>query len=180
LRKLINKYTRSSQQDVDDEVEKQISLAMSPIKRQVILLVTQMLMIVFIGAAVVKILNLSLPGAFFTGAKAKLYYLDAFYFMIVTAATIGFGDVSPALFVSRMVMVFIVLSVFAIFGENISKIGRVMRETNFENKFYSFRDHIVVMGTLEVRDLERFFLSLLDKEGIDKFPRVIIIGDKKI
>jgi hypothetical protein len=107
-----------------------------------------MLIILFIGAAIVKVLNISLDNAFYTGSTKTLYYLDAFYYMIITAATIGYGDIYPNVFTSRIIMLAMILSVFAVFGENISKIGSVMRETNFENRYYKLRNHIVILGTL--------------------------------
>lgn len=37
-----------------------------------------------------------------------------------------------------------------------------------------------MIGSLSVKDLTRFIMTLIDKEVIDKFPKIVIIGDKKI
>lgn len=55
-----------------------------------------------------------------------------------------------------------------------------MRETNFENRYYKLYDHIIVIGTLKMRDLSRFMMTLINKEGIANFPKILIIGDKRM
>ena len=36
------------------------------------------------------------------------------------------------------------------------------------------------MGDVQARDLGRFLMSLVEKEGLKQFPKVLIIGTKKI
>jgi hypothetical protein len=49
--------------------------------------------------------------------------LDALYYMIVTSATIGYGDIYPKTLLARFLVVMIIMSVFFVFGDNIAKIG---------------------------------------------------------
>ena len=68
--------------------------------------------------------------------------------MIVTASTIGYGDIYQISFLARSVVLVIILGVFAIFGDNISKLGAIIKETNFYNRYYKFKNHLIVFGTL--------------------------------
>ena len=52
-----------------------------------------------------------------------MYYLDTFYFMIVTTVKLGYGDIYPESIVSRLVVLAILLTIFAVFGENVSKLA---------------------------------------------------------
>ena len=56
----------------------------------------------------------------------------------------------------------------------------MVKETNFHDKYYKFRDHLVILGDVQVRDIGKFILILLDKEGFINFPRIIIIREKRI
>ena len=100
--------------------------------------------------------------------------------MVITSVTIGYGDIYPRTPLARAIIVLVILSVFAVFGENISKIGSLIRDTNFNNRYYKFKNHLVLIGSLDNRDLYRFILTVLEKEGIENFPRIIIVGEKRI
>ena len=59
-----------------------------------------------------------------------MFFLDAFYFMIVTSSTIGFGDISPYKVYARFIVLIIILSVLAYFAEKISALAQIISETN--------------------------------------------------
>lgn len=67
-----------------------------------------------------------------------MFFLDCFYFMIVTSSTIGYGDISPFSVPTRLAVLLIVLTLFAIFAENISKLAAIIRETNVNDRKYNF------------------------------------------
>ena len=55
-----------------------------------------------------------------------------------------------------------------------------MRETNIYDRQYNFKDHIIIFGSCEVRDLRRFMLMLIDREEAMHFPIILIVGEKKL
>lgn len=79
-----------------------------------------MLVILFVGAGLVSAVSYSTTNAF---SLDNMKYLDAFYYMIVTASTIGYGDIYPKSVIARFIVLAILLCVFAVLGDNISKIG---------------------------------------------------------
>ena len=82
-----------------------------------------------------------------------MFFLDAFYFMIITSSTIGFGDISPYLVYVRFIVLGIILTNFAYFGEKISRLTEIFRETNVYDRQYNLKNHIIIFGISEVQDI---------------------------
>jgi hypothetical protein len=100
--------------------------------------------------------------------------------MIVTSSTIGYGDISPQTKTSRFLIILVILCMFAVFTDSLAKIAQVIKDTNFHNKQYKLKNHIVLIGTLEFNDLIRFILPYFDRKGIEECPKILIIGDKNL
>jgi len=81
------------------------------------------LVIEFLGAALVNIISETQEDSF----SIALTYLDALYYMIITSGTVGYGDIIPKTIIARTCVVTILMCVFFVFGDNISKIGQLMR-----------------------------------------------------
>ncbi len=107
-------------------------------------------------------------------------FINAFYFMIATASTIGFGDIYPTGVIGRTAVVIILVVVIYVFTSTVTSIVILMKESNQYNRYYKFKDHLVLMGTMQVRDLLRFILTLLDRKGVEDFPKILIVGEKRI
>ena len=125
------------------------------------------------GAAIVSIISETQADSF----SLNIGYLDALYYMIITSGTIGYGDIYPRTLLARSVVVVIILSVFFVFGDNIAKIGQLMKQANFEDKYYHMQDHIVIIGTTKLSEVSRFILTLIDIKTFGGIPNILIIGD---
>ena len=84
------------------------------------------------GAAAVTIISNTVSDSF----TIEMKYLDALYYVIITTATVGYGEIYPTSILSRAIVVSILLIVFLIFADNISKISELMKLANFEDKYY--------------------------------------------
>ena len=85
-------------------------------------------------------------------------FVDATYFMIITSGTIGYGDYYPVTFISRMVMIMLIIIIITVFGNQISALTAIIKEADFYDTHYEFQGHIVVTGTLRIKVISRFLL----------------------
>jgi hypothetical protein len=109
-----------------------------------------------------------------------LKYIDFVYFTLVTSYTIGYGDIYPNKFISRTLVISVLLFTFSIIGANISAITVAFKESNNYDKYYKLKDHFVIFGTTDQKDVIRFIMTIIDKWEHDKMPNILIIGDKRI
>jgi hypothetical protein len=109
-----------------------------------------------------------------------LKYIDFVYFTLVTSYTIGYGDIYPNKFISRTLVISVLLFTFSIIGANISAITVAFKESNKYDKYYRLSDHFVIFGVTNQRDIIRLLMTMIDRWGFEKMPKVLIIGDKRI
>ena len=65
-------------------------------------------------------------------------FVDAIYFMIITSGTIGYGDYFPITFLSRMVMIMLIIIIITVFGNQISALTAIIKEADFYDTTYNF------------------------------------------
>ena len=105
--------------------------------------------------------------------------MDAFYFVIITASSIGYGDILPVTWLSRLAVVLVILMILYVFSEQISKLSETIREADIYDTHYKFKDHIILLGTHKVKILSRFLLHFY-KNPYKNAPKCILIGEKRI
>jgi hypothetical protein len=103
------------------------------------------------------------------------------YYILVTACSIGYGDIYPVTTQSRMAIVLIIVFIISMFGFYLSNLANIIREHDFNDTTYKFNGHIIIMGTLHHKPLTRFLVHFYKHEQIkDNCPKCIIVGEKRI
>jgi len=149
----------------------------SLVQTQIIKLLVSIVVTMFIAAGIVTFIDNQLEGSF----SQTMTFLDAFYYMIVTASSIGYGDIYPTNTVSRMSIMVIIMMILSVFGNQISKLAEIIRESDFYDTTYNFKDHVIILGTLKTSILSRFLLHFYKSQLPGKNPpKCIIIGEKRI
>ena len=130
----------------------------------------------FIGAAIVCIIQDITDDSF----SIRLEFLDALYYMIITSASVGYGDVYPQTFLARSAILIVLCCVLLIFADNISKLSVLMRQANFQDKYYKMQDHLVIIGTTKVEEIVSLLITLIGIKGIADLPRILIVGEQRL
>lgn len=122
----------------------------------------------------VSFVSLLLAAVLFFHFYEKLPWIDAFYFVIVTAASVGYGDISLARSsdLSKIVGMFLILfstiSIWMIFSLTIDVFLKRRIQLELGRKKYNFKNHVIVCG------LGRLGFFII-KELLQKNEKVIVI-----
>jgi len=114
----------------------------NPMKFQVVNLVFLLFILVFIGSGIVLGLQDLFPDSF---NVKNLTFVDGLYYMVVTATTMGFGDIHPNNAIARL---FIIISIFFFFfmiSEQISKMMNLLNLLGNGIKSYEDSGHIILV-----------------------------------
>lgn len=106
----------------------------------------------------------------------NLSWLDAFYFVVVTVATVGYGDINlvNAAPVSKIIGILLILSstvfIWMIFSLTIDRIIKNRIEVSLGRKKYSYKDHIVICGLGKLG----FFIA---EDLLKKGEKIVIVEE---
>lgn len=92
---------------------------------------------------------------------SKLDYFDAFYFMVITVTTVGYGDISPTTNYTRIVVIIFIITSLVVIPMNINEIQVLLSLRSPFRSPYIGRDgehHVILCGHVNNRaKLESFF-----------------------
>ena len=90
----------------------------------------------------------------------SLTFFDAFYFLVVTVGTLGYGDVYPTTDLSRFVIMWVIILSLIIIPVQLERLGRIIKATSEYRRPYNkakTESHIILCGCVNQRDkVERF------------------------
>ena len=88
-------------------------------------------------------------------------FLDAFYFIIVTVSTVGFGDISPTTQASRAVVVMFIMTSVVLIPIQVNQLSVLLAASSAYRQPFnrlSGESHIIICGYIgDWRKLEKFF-----------------------
>lgn len=116
---------------------------------------------------------------YLAGEEALTAFPDFIYWLVVTASTVGYGDLSPTTALGKLtVSIFVIpfgLSLFALF------IGRVAAYASFQwkkgvkgLKSIDYSDHILVIGWNEKRTIHLIKLLLREQSGAEEERKIAL------
>ena len=94
----------------------------------------------------------------------RLTFLSAFYYILVTAATIGYGDITPSSEVSRAVVIFIIFTTMTVIPVQVNTLTTLLSMTSQYRQPYvkASDEHVIICGYVQDwRKLEDFLKEIL-------------------
>eukprot|EP00937_MAST-01D_sp_MAST-1D-sp2_P005601 g5601.t1 len=113
--------------------------------------------IIFVATGVMHTLEANLQQEH---THEQFAFHDAFYFVMVTISTIGFGDFSPKSEAGRMAIVLLIFAIYTIIPQQVSKVMNLASQSRYDTKrFQPSRDaegHVVLCGSVTLVSLRNF------------------------
>lgn len=109
-------------------------------------LIVEVLCFVLVSAGCVYIVSWTVPDSFSTSANEPLSLWGSIYFVVVSVATVGYGDVTPLSWAGQVVTVAVLLSGLALIPASVVRIlDAFWRRPKYLDKVNS-RGHLVIVG----------------------------------
>lgn len=102
----------------------------------------------------------------------KLTYGESVYFILVTFATVGYGDIAAKTALGRLFMIFLIMTGLAIFASALPEIYELLNAGGKYSGSYKLekgKKHVVVCGHITYDSVSNFLGDFLhkDREGVD-------------
>jgi hypothetical protein len=170
------------------------------VNRQIAFLAFFMVSVIFIGAGVVHSLELSRPHSFAWPAMqdnveceisnldsrpyyewenaCRLDFFQAVYFIIITVTTVGFGDMHPNDNLGRIVILGILVPMFVLVPQEISKLTDLMdKQSKYMDAYQSASGgHAVVCGDIQLSVARSFLLEFFHPDHGDQEMKLVFLA----
>lgn len=160
----------------DDNNKLKYTVDTSGVSKQILITSLTLLSVLFISAGIVNSINEMFPGAYYYPAGSTFDFLAAFYYMIVTSSTLGYGDIFPTTTISRMFTVILVFFIIFIITNQLSKITQLMGNYSKYDTQYNFKEHIIIVGNYKARTLSQFLAQFYHSDHGEVSTNSIIIN----
>mmetsp|Transcript_16259 Transcript_16259/g.26821 ORF Transcript_16259/g.26821 Transcript_16259/m.26821 type:complete len:1041 (-) Transcript_16259:265-3387(-) len=158
-----------------------LTYGLTDVKRQLLSTVAAIFVLVFCAAGILHFIEQSSPEEQVhdaAGGKA-LQFHEAFYFIVVTLSTVGYGDIYATTALSRMYVVAVILTAIVVIPLETSKLVNVIIATSAYSGAYipsKSRSHIVVGGIVKALSLKVFLHDFFHQDrGEGRHQHVVIL-----
>ena len=165
-------------EEEDDNNKLKYTVDTSGISKQIVTTSITLLSVLFISAGVVNAINDLVEDAYYYPPGSTFDFLAAFYYMIVTSSTLGYGDIYPLVTISRMATVVIIFFIIFIITNQVTKISQLMENYSKYDTQYHFKNHLVIAGNYRSRTLIQFLAQFYHSDHGEVKTPSIIIGSK--
>lgn len=93
-------------------------------------------------------------------------YLSAIYYTIVTFSTIGYGDIYPIVWKTRLTAAMVFLINITVMSNFLGKFIEFLFQLSPYDRDYDFGDHVVVIGKITDEVLQDFIDELVENDKV--------------
>ncbi|KAI5060045.1 hypothetical protein GOP47_0024465, partial [Adiantum capillus-veneris] len=159
----------------------EIGIVGSTATQQIILLVVATVGVVFLDAGILQWLENGFS-AESKSSSSSLTYWQSFYFLIVTVATVGYGDVVPTTTAGQVLAVLSIIGTVVILPSQIGKISSVASRRPYGQSFSAWRivdsRFVIISGSVKLRIIHEFLSDLFNPshyEDLEVYPLCVVI-----
>ena len=114
--------------------------------------------------------------------KNEMTFDEAFYFMVITTVTVGYGDILPATDEARIIISFFIILMIVIVSKQTSELNELMKY-NFKYKLpYKGKnnDHVILIGNITPNSLFKFCKEFFHPDHkIRASMKILIVQEKE-
>eukprot|EP00613_Pedinella_sp_CCMP2098_P027090 CAMPEP_0171703090 /NCGR_PEP_ID=MMETSP0991-20121206/11949_1 /TAXON_ID=483369 /ORGANISM="non described non described, Strain CCMP2098" /LENGTH=832 /DNA_ID=CAMNT_0012292487 /DNA_START=523 /DNA_END=3021 /DNA_ORIENTATION=- len=137
--------------------------------------------IIFVATGVVLEVSTIRPETFDTGhaSAVPMGWHTAFYFIIITLSTVGYGDVVPTAVSTKLGVAAFILFCLYYIPEQIGRIADISRSRQLNRNRYNGANHILICGHLRPIAVKRFLFEYFHADRSNEWKHcVILCADK--
>nr|CAH8830785.1 unnamed protein product [Trichobilharzia regenti] len=130
------------------------------------------------------VLVLERTGNFWTGdnVRRNIEYLDCLYMILVTLATVGYGDIVCTSYLGRIFIIFVIIGALITVTTHMSELSELFQQNNqYHRSIYIEHNprHIVVCGCINYKTVSIFFNEYVnaDKGHYDENMTIVILSE---
>jgi voltage-gated potassium channel len=164
------------------ELQQHVGRSNTRIRKILFQLLMRTISLIFISAGFCTLISFYDNQAFSLG---YLKFQDSFYFMIVSLTSIGYGDITPTVVYTRLMMVALIMVLLYYISDIIAEIASVLRSQNESLSTFKESGHIIVFGNIYFKKtgkspvlnfLNQLYQEIREKEkDEEKIPPTIVI-----
>lgn len=144
----------------------------SPVLQQSIRVALILFLMTFVLAGIMNIVEEMMSSAVLGFPEIELPFFSAFYFAMITVATIGYGDVSPSTELGKAVVVLFIILVLYIIPDEVKKVEEIFTSMSQYRKPFvhgivksSEPRHVIVVGEILKPSVLNEFLAQFYHQG---------------
>jgi len=150
------------------------------LQRQLIMMAFTLLAFVFIAAGIIYSVDDLYDGSAFSNNNGgdKMTFFDAIYFLLITFTTVGYGDIFPILFVSKLITICLIVLVLVILPRETAKISLILEKTSPYDAAYvasANSEHLLICGRASAHKILRFLTEFYHEDHGEQTAHVIIL-----
>eukprot|EP00743_Colponemidia_sp_Colp-15_P009627 GILK01010530.1.p1 GENE.GILK01010530.1~~GILK01010530.1.p1 ORF type:complete len:1075 (+),score=161.66 GILK01010530.1:432-3227(+) len=149
------------------------------IKQQMAKLVLTLFSVLFIAAGFVFYCDTAYNN-FNGGAQdgeTAMDYFTAFYYIVVTSFTVGYGDITPGDNISRLLVIIIIMTMIVLVTDQTSKMNNLLARSSKYDRYLKVSDHVILTGAINSYTMARFLQEFYHPDHGKQTRRLVAVCD---